>query len=77
MVEGRDTYGAVVHSFVQVPDAPSHPHRLPAPVEVVEPVSHPADTEPRETITDIDGGLSVLVRWMIRFWLRITIRRRR
>jgi hypothetical protein len=40
--------------------------------------SQVARTTDTTTTTDIDGdgGLSLLGRWLIRFWFRITIRRR-
>jgi hypothetical protein len=34
-----------------------------------------APSDAGTTITDIDGGLSLLGRWLIRFWLRISVRR--
>jgi hypothetical protein len=29
------------------------------------------------TVADIDGGLSLVGRWLLRFWLRITVTQRR
>jgi hypothetical protein len=43
--------------------------------EVVERVNGPMGHMTPETITDIDGGLHLLGKWLIRFWLRISVRR--
>jgi hypothetical protein len=53
-----------------------------AEVEVVELVeAEVAEVEvepvPETTVVDAAGGLSLLGRWLIRFWLRVTVRRTR
>jgi hypothetical protein len=49
-------------------------------VEVAEPVALTAvptaeTADKHEMITNVDGGLTLLGRWLIRFWLRISVRR--
>jgi hypothetical protein len=73
------------YGTVWPPPPPPSRRRTPAPevveAEVVEAeVVEPIEVKPIETndttITDIDGGLSLLGRWLIRFWLRIHVQRR-
>jgi hypothetical protein len=63
--------------LLPTPPAPS------APVEVVDDTPQPAaDTDHERhdwteiTHTNLNGGLS-LGRWLIRFWLRVTVHRRK
>ena len=62
------------------PPAPTPPTRLVADVVKVEQVTaqpQPVVISTPQPDTDVtaDGGLTLLGRWLIRVWLRVTIRR--